>query len=422
MLAPSLLPRLFKVSWRAVTHILALGFLLLSLLIRRAPNLWIFGCWYGTRFADNPRYFFVYCSTLKECPITPVWISRRRAIVREVRRLGLRAYHALSPLGIWYRLRAGMYVVDCRIRDIGRVAPRGAVIVNLWHGVPLKRIERDIEQVHHPVRQAHHGSPLMRLAYRIVHPEFTERYDRVLATSPLVAARLSSAFGVPEDQVIVAGYPRTDPLFAEVLDDRHLLRVERTLLQQLRAHRQAGRRVLLYMPTFRDWRNVADRVIPIDWEALNHALMVGQGVLYCKLHPSDQARLPSLAHLENVRFVPARVDIYSVLLETDALISDYSSIYFDYLLLDRPIIFYPYDLEDYQRFSRTLYEPYESATPGPKARSSAELVQLVTRLLGNYDEMAWEWAACRNEIRERMFAFRDGHASERLLAYLLKDH
>jgi len=409
-----------KLLVRTGERLLAAALALASAGVPRSPRLWAFGSSYGQRFADNPKHFFLYCHSLPASPVRAVWISRSRAVIRAVRALGLPAYHQLSPRGIWYALRAGVYIVDCRVMDVSPVAGRGALTVNLWHGVPLKKIERDIEQPHHPISRARNGSLLWRSVNRVLRPQLTEEYGLILATSPAAAERLGGAFGVPPERVLTAGYPRTDPLLApRDAAERFLTAEERQIVGELDAHGRAGRRVLLYMPTFRDWNNSADRRIPIDWAALDAALAARGGVLYCKLHPSDRTALPPLGHLAHVRVLPNGVDVYPLLAHTDALVTDYSSIFFDYLLLDRPLLFFPYDLAEYQQLSRTLYDPYEAVTPGPKAYTAQELAGLVARLLDGDPAVAEGWRAERARVRSRFYRFVDARASERLLAELL---
>ena len=412
--------KLLKLPLRLTERLFAALFFIVSMIIPRSKRIWVFGSWYGLRFADNPKHFFLYCSAIAEHPVQPIWLSGSRAVVRRIRQIGLRAHHRLSPPGLWYSLRAGVYLIDCRVMDISSIAASGATVVNLWHGVPLKKIEGDIEQPDHPCVQARRGSLSVRLANRLLRPQLAENYDFVLATSAVTATRFQSAFGVGPDQIITTGYPRTDPLFAKTDAVGYLLPEERDLIANFRTHAQEGRRVLLYMPTFRDWNNVASRVIPIDWAALDATLEAGAGVLYCKLHPSDQAHLPTLDGLAHIRMVPANLDIYPVLRYTDALISDYSSIFFDYLLLDKPIIFYPYDLDEYQQLSRTLYDPYDDVTPGPKARTAEELQQLIAELLAGYPEMAGRWREHRARVRGLAHEFADDRSSERLVAALLE--
>jgi CDP-glycerol glycerophosphotransferase (TagB/SpsB family) len=394
-------------------RLLLVPFAIATTVIPRSPHRWVFGSWYGLRFADNPKYFFFYCHTLKDSPVKAVWLSKNPDVVRAVRALGLPAYHRSSPRGLWHALRAGVYLLDCRLSDVHAMASRGALKVNLWHGVPLKKIERDIDQADHTINLAVRGTWFQRLYYKVRRPELTERYDSILATSDEIAHRFSGAFGVERERIIVAGYPRTDGLLAKT-PSPFLPAAERAIVAEFEEHARAGRRVLFYMPTFRDWGNTSDRVIPIDWERLNHALSAHGGVLYCKLHPNDRAGLPDLSALTSIRFLPSSVDPYPLLRHTHALISDYSSIFFDYLLLDRPVVFYPYDLDAYRTRSRGLYDDYEGVTPGPKAYDSAELERLLTGLLSSYDEHVAEHAPERAAVRDRFFAHVDDRASARL--------
>ena len=417
---PSSVRKLGKLPGRITERLFATIFFLVSLIIPRSRRIWAFGSWYGLRFADNPKHLFLHCSAIANGPVHPVWISHSTAVIRRVRQLGLRAHHWLSPIGLWYSLRAGVYLIDCRVMDISSIASSGATVVNLWHGVPLKKIEADIEQQDHPCVRARRGPLLVRMAYRLLRPQLAEPYDLVLGTSEVTAARFQSAFGVSSDQIITTGYPRNDPLFAEAGSLKYLLPEERDIIADTRSHTTEGRRVLLYMPTFRDWNNNADRTIPMDWAKLDAVLEAGGGVLYCKLHPSDQARLPSLDGSKCIHLLPSGLDIYPVLRYTDALITDYSSIFFDYLLLDRPIIFYSYDLDEYQRFSRTLYDPYDEVTPGPKACSAQGLREIVAELLDDYPGMTDRWRGDRARVRARAHEFADDRSAERFVAALLE--
>jgi CDP-glycerol glycerophosphotransferase (TagB/SpsB family) len=143
-------------------------------------------------------------------------------------------------------------------------------------------------------------------------------------------------------------------------------------------------------------------------------------VLYCKLHPNDRAGLPDISALSAIRILPSTVDPYPLLRHTHALISDYSSIFFDYLLLDRPVVFYPYDLDAYRTRSRGLYDDYDAVTPGPKAYDAAALERLLVDLLSSYDAHVATHAQKRAAVRDRFFAYVDDGASARLFGALLQ--
>ena len=400
-------------------RLLLLPFAVATSVIPRSPRRWVFGSWYGLRFADNPKYFFFYCHGLENSPVQAVWLSKNRDVIRAVRALGLPAYHRSSPRGLWHALRAGVYLLDCRLSDVHAMASRGALKVNLWHGVPLKKIERDIDQADHTINLAVRGSLLQRVLLKVRRPELTERYDAILATSGVIADRFSRAFDVARENIIVAGYPRTDDLLATT-PSPFLPAEEQAIVDEFRAHGRDGRKVLFYMPTFRDWGNTADRVIPIDWERLDQTLRAHGGVLYCKLHPGDRANLPDISRFSAVRLLPSSVDPYPLLRYTDALISDYSSIFFDYLLLDRPVVFYPYDLDAYRTRSRGMYDEYDVVTPGPKAYDAAELEVTLVRLLTAYDEQRRAFAAARASVRAQFYEHADDQASARLFDALLE--
>jgi CDP-glycerol glycerophosphotransferase (TagB/SpsB family) len=413
-----MIPRPLRLVVKLVTRLgeraLAAVLVVVSLVVPRSKRIWAFGSWYGKRFADNPKYFFLHCASREEERVHAVWLSMSSTVVRRIRALGFPAYHRLSPSGLWYALRAGVYIFDCRVMDVSSVASSGALKVNLWHGVPLKMIERDIAQSNNALAQANHGSPLMRAANKVLRPQLSERYDYILGTSRATCERFAGAFGVAPSQVINGGYPRTDVLLSRDDDARFRMPEEERVIDLCRAYAKSGVRVLLYMPTFRDWRNDADRVIPIDWKAVDAMLQANDGALFCKLHPNDQARLPDLAGLSRVHLIPSSVDPYPILKHTDALISDYSSIFFDYLLLDRPLVFYPYDLDDYRKYSRALYDEYDTVTPGAKAYDAAGLERTLTTLLSSYDEQARRHAAERAAVRSRFYEHVDDRASARL--------
>ena len=400
-------------------RLLAVPFYVATAIVPRSPRLWAFGSWQGKRFADNPKHFFLHCHARESSDVRAVWLSADRGVVRKLRALGLPAHHRSSPRGIWCALRAGVYLLDVRVADVHHLASRGALRVNLWHGVPLKKIERDIDQAEHTVARAHRGPRLTRAILKFRRPELTERYDAVLATSKVTAERFASAFGVSESAIIRAGYPRNDPLLSADTR-RFLLPDERAVVDEMLAHGRAGRRVLLYMPTFRDWGNTADRVIPIDWAAMDALLRQRDGVLYCKLHPNDRASLPDVSHLERIQFLPSGIDPYPLLQHTHALISDYSSIFFDYLMLDRPIVFYAYDLDAYRRYSRSMYDDYDRVTPGARATDPAQLEAVLGELLTGYEKHSLVHEAARAQVRDRFFDHVDAAASARLYDELVR--
>lgn len=390
------------------------GFALAHLVPRR-PDLWVFGSWGGKRFADNARYLFLYCATVPADRPRCVWISDDPEIVRQLRQDGLEAHARRSVRGMWLSLRAGVYVFDFRSSDISYPLSGGALRVNLWHGIPLKRIERDIEDPQHPLRKARSAPLLTRLLVRWLDPQVYESADHVVATGPDPARFFQSAFGLRPEQVLLTGYPRNDALFDESWTRRASSARDEETLERLARDRAAGYRIVGYFPTWRDVALVnggAPYPMRLPAEALEPVLAAHHAKLYCKVHQTARAVLDGVDGRAHIELLPSQIDIYRLLPLMDLLVTDYSSVYFDYLLLDRPMMFYAPDLEEYRRL-RTFYYDYDEATPGPKAFSDEELVRVLACMLADYDHARETWREDRRNVQVRVHTFVDGRSSAR---------
>jgi CDP-glycerol glycerophosphotransferase (TagB/SpsB family) len=326
----------------------------------------------------------------------------------------------LSLKGLWTALRAGVYVFDFRSSDISYALSGGATRVNLWHGIPLKRIERDIEDPQHPLNKARHGSLPARVVYSWVDPQIYEHADFIVATGPDPARFFQTAFAMRQDQVLLTGYPRNDALFRDEWTTTASSAIDRSINRQLQRDREEGIKVIGYFPTWRDVTMVKGSwfQVPLPVEQLERVLAEHNAKLYCKLHQSSRAVLDGADACKHIEMLPSQVDIYQQLPLMDALITDYSSVYFDYLLLDRPIIFYAPDLDAYRRY-RTFYYEYDNATPGPKTFSEDELVCTLKNLLSDYDRAVSEWASQRERVRQLVHSFTDGHSAKRCMTEII---
>jgi CDP-glycerol glycerophosphotransferase len=213
--------------------------------------------------------------------------------------------------------------------------------------------------------------------------------------------------------IIEAGYSRNDCLLSPELEVYGLLsmNVDQKARHRMVEHRRCGGRVVLYAPTYRDdFRSPFDDG-SIDLSKWAEAAGRNNMLLVLKLHPEMLGRTPSITDSTIVHIEPSS-DIYPLLREVDLLVSDYSSIHFDFLLMDRPIVFFPYDLSRYISENRPLMFDYDSMTPGPKAHNFTELLSLIQTSLGEGKTDAWK--AERDRVRDLAFDHIDCHASERI--------
>ena len=379
---------------------------LVSGLIPRDRTLWIFGSWNGARFADNARAVFL--RAVQDKHVRCAWLSSNPDVINRLRAAGLPAYHTNSLQGLWLRLRAGVYVFDAYSLDLGYWGSLGAKKVNLWHGMPIKKIQSDIDIPFHPMHRAYHGPFLERIIRRMWSPWLYEKPDLMIATSPCMQRILSGAFRIPVTRIPITGYPRIDSLVAQNGSPSPL---DAEWASKMIDMRSSGVKILAYLPTFRDC-TASDHTIPIEWDEFNALLQKRNAVLLLKLHSNDVARLPDLTRYSNILLADHHVDFTPLLRWVDVLITDYSSVWVDFLVLNRPIVFFAYDLDEYLAQSRSMYFDYISVTPGPKARNFAELVSILDSILiGHYDD---QWAAERQERLAQFYSRIDDRAAERV--------
>jgi CDP-glycerol glycerophosphotransferase (TagB/SpsB family) len=378
----------------------------LSGFVRRRTDLWVFGSWGGHRFSDNAAAFFLYAQSEVADRVRLVWISRKQDIVKSLRDDGYEAYWIWSPRGLYCCLRAGLYLFDSFSKDINFWPSRGASKINLWSGVPLKVFERDIRTPGNRYYRLFHGSLLERWMFGFMMPWHLDRPDLIIATSPETAHITQRAFDLPESSVVVTGFPRNDILFVRP-DGAAAL--ERQWPQTVKDAVAAGRRVFLYLPTYRD---SGKPFLNVDWASVDRLMRDMNSMFLFKLHPDDQGAFEE--ELDHVVELPQGIDIYTMLAQADVLISDYSSIIFDYMLLDRPIVYYLPDLEEFKASSRSLnFDPLEIAA-GPVCMNGEELLRAIEGIASGTDGSA-EQNARWSEIRQRFNTFADGKSSQRVL-------
>lgn len=368
-----------------------------SFLFPRNKNIWLFGSTFGKRFADNPRYFFLYCSQhRKEFGIRPIWISHEKEIVEFIGRNGYEAYYYHSLKGIWYALRGGVYFFDNYSKDINFWQSGRALKFNMWHGIPLKKIQAD--NVFDKVRHPKNGWDAFKSFPRRLSDEKSSHY--VLTTSEFMKPIFESAFRT--QKVSTVGYPRIDGFAFHDIQNLYTGTEQQALekIQKLSAQ-NSNVKILYYMPTFRDSETEFFDVMNL--EGFNQFLKENHFVFCTKLHPKSKLRQQFQAiDGGNIINIDADTDPYVFIPVSDMLITDYSSIYFDYLFTDKPIVFFDYDLETYLKDSREMYFDYEEYTPGIKARNQKELEQAILDMVNGFDGYRESRKALQRKIYDRV--------------------
>lgn len=341
-----------------------------SFLVPRSKKKWAFGSFRGA-FNDNAKYLFIHVT--EQMPdIDCAWLSVNRTTVRTIKEKGLKAYHVLSPAGIWFALRAKCWFFNAYSSDIMFCLSGGAKLVNLWHGLPLKRIEFDIESgilADRFVKKT--------LKERYFHPEVFKRPDYVVSSTELFSEVFARSFRIPLERCLNLGLARNEILtWPEEKRRAFIDRYEPAETLDLIGQMGSFGRVFVYMPTWRDSQN--DFVTAgFDFKSMEEVLSENNALLLIKPHANtfiDPAILNGLAH---IKLLPSTLDIYPVLPYTDVLITDYSSVMYDYILMEKKdVILYLFDKEEYVN-ERPFIWSFEDMTYGHRAGSFETLLELV---------------------------------------------
>lgn len=376
----------------------------LSFIVPRSRSIWLFGSTFGRRFADNPRYLYLYVSQQeKQNGIRPIWISHKKEIVDMLREEGFEAYYYHSLKGIWYCLRGKVYIFDNYSKDISFWLSGGAKKINLWHGSGNKKTNYDnkFDKVRHPKNMWEKFKTFPRR----LSDEKPNHYT--LATSPMMEDIFVSAFNTTHDHIIQDGYPRNDVMFGinykNVLTD-----MEKETLKEIEEQKAAGNKTAVYMPTFRDSEALFFNYMNL--EEFNRFLKENQICFYTKLHPKSKLKERfAEAQYSNILNIGADVDPYTFISDCDILVTDYSSVYSDFLMLNRPTVLFIYDFKEYSNDTRECYFEYDEYMPEIKTHNMKELMEGIETVLKKD-----ECEAARLKLRSKIFKYTDGNSSERI--------
>lgn len=358
-----------KVVLKYIFYFLRLFLYAFSGLIPRSHKKWIFGS-YANAFNDNAKYLFIHLVE-NEYKIKAIWITSDKEVIDFIRQRGGNAYHRLSFFGVWHCLTSKYWFYNSYLTDINYSLSKGVIAINLWHGVPLKKIEHDIENG--PLKNIFSDASFF--IKNISHRQLHRTPDYVLSPSEYVSEySFKSAFKVKGNQCLNFGYPRNEALLQ--FEDNYSLNNKWApefysfLIKDFEKYNSVG----IYMPTWRDSNPYFLR--EIDFSEIENRLKKENSLILLKLHvatPSDI--LDEFEKFENIKVLDSKIDIYGVLPFTSYLVTDYSSIMFDYLCLNKKIFLYCFDLKRYKNDSRGFYINYDDIDFGVKVDNFIEIFE-----------------------------------------------
>lgn len=390
---------------------------LAAVLVPRSPRRWVFGSGIGLGEGALALYEL---SAGREPDRHLTWLVTSADELAAARARGLRAVRKGGPRGLWATLRAGVVVVTHGFGDVNRFGVSGARVVQLWHGIPLKRLHLDTgAALRLPLIGSLPGvGRLMAALYRRAGAQIA----LFPVASELVAARIRSAFGLPASRVIVTGDPRDDVLLAGTPSSRRSTARALVSSALIAAGGQplpdAGP-VVLYAPTWRDGAVDAAIPTPAEWQAIAAWADRAGATLLIRSHPlgagsyaDGAASSPRILLLGR----DALTDVTPALPALDTLVTDYSSIAFDAAIAEVPSVFFAPDLAEYLA-TRGLYQPYREFSGGEPASTWADTLHRLDDVLAGPGRASA--LAHASWLRDEVVDHLDGRATERVHAAIL---
>ena len=303
--------------------------------------------------------------------------------------------HNVKYVGFWRAIWEFLtsYYVFYSIGRIPIIPANDQLVMQMWHGVPLKEADRGLQEL----------GKVKRLYY-----------TWVLSPSEFLKPIFSRWLMVPEESIYIGGYPRCDYLFN----------------MQKKYDFGDYKKLLLWTPTFRvsEFLGYTDvdmhgNIVPIlndkMFVQMNEFLKKKRAKIIVKLHPAQDLANYSLMELDHFillshdEFMKKGYDLYSLASQADALITDYSSIYFDYMLTDRPIGFTVDDFEEYKS-NRGFSLPPEKFMPGSKIKNYEDLLNFVQDVVDDKDPYKEE----RHEVNKLINQDPTGGYCQKILDFV----
>lgn len=396
-------PKLFKFVKNIVTKVKKIGYKYGKGLIKVDEKMVIFDSFLGKGYSCNPRA--IYEEMLNQSKFDDwkfVWVMRKPSSLQLDRGEVVR-YNSLKH---FYYLAKSKYWIFNSKTPAYMYKKSNQVYLQTWHGTPLKKLARDIEIGEDAT---FYRTQMSKDDMVKTYDQDVEKYNYLISPNEYSTEKFISAFGVGRDKIIETGYPRNDILTNY---DKELVESIKNSLGI-----DKSKKVILYAPTWRD--NVYDvkgysftpKVDFKKWrEVLGDDYFIIYKPHYLIVNNIDQEGLEDFIY-----FSKATDSINELYLVSDLLITDYSSVFFDYSILRRPMLFYMFDLDDYDENIRGFYIDINDL-PGPIIQDEDVLLSNIKDL----DTVVNDYKTKYERFTKQICSLEDGHASDRVVDFVFE--
>lgn len=357
----------------------------------------LFVAFHGRGVLDSPKALYEYMLSHDEYKDYELIFTLNKKVpgVKSVRYMSLGFLVAAVTSKYWF--------FNCKMPGF-LYKKSNQVYLQTWHGTPLKRLGHDIVV---DKDQKISRSGLSQDKRNKAYDDDAKKYDYMVSPNAFSTDCFESAFGVRRDKLIETGYPRNDYLTNVTSEEVTAIKKKYGI--------DADKKIIFYAPTFRDNAyNTAGYIFKLEVDFKKWKEILGdEYVVLFKPHYLIVTDFKEDADTAGfVKFIDANADINELYVIADMLITDYSSVFFDYAILNRPIYFYMYDIDEYEGMLRGFYLDVYKDLPGKIYKDEQSMLSAIKR--GEFD------AALMQSFRERFTYLEDGKATKRVLDIVLK--
>lgn len=301
---------------------------------------------------------------------------------------------------LFYTLRSGIWILDSRHLYYLRKNKKTRY-VQTWHGTPFKKLGLDMD-----VLDMSGNKDLER--YRADFKRNTKEWEYLLSQNSYSSEIFKKAFDF-KGEMLEIGYPRNDILFEKnKKEDIEKIKEKYNIPKD--------KKIILYAPTWRDnqYSNPGEYnfATEMDFDAM-HENLKDDYAMIVKFHYLVKENIDWSKYEDFIIECDAEWDIQELYLVSDIMITDYSSVMFDYAILKRPMIFFTYDLENYTKNIRSFYFDIFEEAPGPRLETNEELISAIKNF--NIDDYNEEYGEKYKRFSEKYNQFDDGNASRKIV-------
>lgn len=376
----------------------------ISGLFNRKKNRIIFGAWNGEKYADNSKYMLEYLKDKKEYEL--IWCGKKEIKSQVPKNDNIKFVEHGSLKSYYYALTSKYVFITHSQNDVSKFNVfRKAKVIQLWHGIGIKKVGLSALDMKN-----------LRNKIRVKFQNLIRKYDYFICSSEANRKRnliAFSTYGINPNNVINSGQPRNDLFFN--FSNVYVHNIRNNYFERYGI--PINKKIVTYLPTFRKDKNQQFLFSNLSKEYMNElerTLKEYNAILLEKVHHQDKD-VNNKEEIHN-KFIYNvgdfdDIDTQELLLISDMLITDYSSCYMDYVLLNRPVIHFAYDYEKYKNRDQGFYYDLYDIAAGDIV---TEIVNLIESIRKNLEDISFDVEA-RMFIKKTMMEYENGNSCEIIL-------